>query len=111
MGMPLDDDDSLWPTPQIRGGASGPSGGNTAAAPRGAGIPPPTPAGGSGRATAPGVAVPGSIGSVPSRVQEYDTEGRARGAYEQYAPQGEGRLAIHDRTEELRRRLDEMAVA
>ena len=42
--------------------------------------------------------------------REFDTGGHARGVYEQYEPPATGQRAIHDRTEELRMRLEAMAV-
>ena len=43
-------------------------------------------------------------------VGDFDADGQAQGAYEQYEPQTGGQAAIRERAEELRRRLEEMSV-
>ena len=95
MGQPLDSP-AVWPTPRISGGET-------------AGLDA-TP---SDRVVAPPA---GGGGTIPSRVPagggggEFDADGQARGAYEQYDPPTNGQAAIRDRTDALRRSLEEMSV-
>ena len=111
MGLPMDSP-GVWPTPHIRGGVT---------ASRGVGAPGVadcSAAGGDDTETPAGRAGARQrgAGTIPSRVAagggggDFDADGQAQGAYEQYEPQTGGQAAIRERAEELRRRLEEMSV-